>query len=75
MALKTASVMAADVATFLENAKAAIVVTENFQRRLVEDSEFAKLWDEDSAAALRLAGIDPEARQEMGFGPYEDGAT
>lgn len=74
MALKSASVMAADVASFIERAKAAIVISENFQKRLVDDPDFARLWDSDSAAALRLAGIDPEARQEMGMGPYDEGA-
>lgn len=74
MPLKSAQVMSADVGAFLERAREALKVTEAFQRKLVEDSEFAALWDRDSAAALRAVGINPEARQELGLGPYDDGA-
>jgi hypothetical protein len=74
MPLKSAQVMSADVAAFLARAREALKTTEAFQRRLAEDAEFAALWERDSAAALRAAGIDPEARQEVGFGPYAEGA-
>ena len=73
MTVKSASVMANDVAGFLVRAKEALRVTEEFQRRLTDDSEFAALWERDSAGALREAGIDPEARQEMGMPPYSEG--
>jgi hypothetical protein len=73
MPIKSAQVMATDVGVFVERARAALATTEAFQKRLTTDAEFAALWDRDSAAALREAGIDPEARQEVGFGPYSSG--
>nr|WP_310524839.1 hypothetical protein [Polymorphobacter sp.] len=74
MPLKSAQIMSADVGDFLVRAREALRITEAFQKRLVDDAEFAALWDRDSAAALKAAGIDPEARQAMGFGPYDEGA-
>lgn len=74
MPFKNAQVMAQDVGAFLVKARDALAKTEAFQHRLVNDADFAALWDKDSAAALREMGIDPEARQEMGYGPYDEGA-
>ncbi len=73
MPIKSAQVMANDVGSFLEKARVAIKTTEDFQKRLLDDTAFAELWERDSAAALREAGIDPEARQEVGLPPYENG--
>lgn len=74
MPLKSAKIMSADVGAFLDRARQALQVTEAFQKRLIEDADFAALWERDSAAALKAAGIDPEARQQVGFGPYSEGA-
>ncbi len=74
MPVKSAHEKLQDTIAFLDNAKAAIAQIEEMRRLLETDEEFRKLWEADSAAALRQVGIDPEARQEMGFGPYEEGA-
>jgi hypothetical protein len=73
MPVKSAKEKLQDLRTFIPNAKKAIGQFEQLAKRL-EEPEFQKLWDSDSAAALRAVGIDPEARQEMGLPAYEDGA-
>lgn len=74
MPLKSAQEKLKDTEAFLMNAKKAIAQLEEVKRRLESDATFRKLWDTDSAEALRQVGIDPEARHEMGLGPYEEGA-
>jgi hypothetical protein len=73
MPVKSAKEKLQDLRTFIPNAKKAIAQFEQLARRL-EEPEFQKLWESDSAAALRAVGIDPEARQEMGLPAYKDGA-
>lgn len=74
MPVKSADEKLQDTVTFLDNAKAAIAQIEEMKRLLETDQEFRKLWEADSAAALRQVGIDPESRQDMGLGPYAEGA-
>ena len=74
MPVKSAAEKLQDTIAFLENAKTAITQIEEMRRLLETDEEFRKLWDADSAAALRQVGIDPDSRQEMGLGPYAEGA-
>jgi hypothetical protein len=71
--IKTANEKIADLKVFLPNAKKAIAQFEALSARLEADADFRKLWETDSAKALEAVGIDPEARQEMGLGPYEHG--
>jgi hypothetical protein len=71
--MKTAKQKLKDLKTFLPNAKRAIKQTEKFAKLLETDSAFQKLWKEDSAAALRKVGINPDARMEMGLPPYKNG--
>jgi hypothetical protein len=73
MPVKSAKEKLQDLRTFIPNAKKAIVQFEQLAKRL-EEPEFQKLWDSDSAAALRAVGINPEARQEMGLPAYDQGA-
>ena len=70
MPVKSADDKLQDTIAFLENARTAIAQIEEMKRLLETDEEYRKLWEADSAAALRQVGIDPEARQEMGLGPY-----
>ena len=70
MPVKSADDKLQDTIAFLENARTAIAQIEEMKRLLQTDEEYRKLWEADSAAALRQVGIDPEARQEMGLGPY-----
>jgi hypothetical protein len=71
--MKTAKQKLKDLKTFLPNAKRAIEQTEKFAQLLETDPAFQKLWEKDSAAALRKVGINPDARMEMGLPPYEKG--
>jgi hypothetical protein len=73
MPVKSAAEKLQDTTAFLDNAKTAIAQIEEMRRLLETDEEFRKLWEADSAAALRQVGIDPESRQEMGLGAYEEG--
>lgn len=70
--IKTAEEKVADLRTFIPNAKRAIVQFEALLTRLEMDPEFRKLWNNDSGAALRAVGINPDSRMELGLGPYED---
>ncbi len=67
--MKTAKQKLQDLKTFLPNAKRAIEQTEKFAKLLENDPAFQKLWEKDSAAALRQVGINPDARMEMGLPP------
>ncbi|MCX6880859.1 MAG: hypothetical protein NTW21_44720 [Verrucomicrobia bacterium] len=71
--MKTAAEKLNDLKAFLPNAKRAIEMTEKFAQLLETDPAFQRLWESDSAAALRQVGIDPEARAEMGLPPYSKG--
>ena len=71
--MKTAAEKLKDSKTFLENAKRATKLLERFTELLETDPLFQRLWEKDSAAALRQVGIDPQARMEMGLPPYEKG--
>jgi hypothetical protein len=68
--MKTAKQKLKTLKVFLKNAKRAIRLTEKLAERLETDSKFQKLWESDSAAALRKVGIDPDARMEMGLPAY-----
>ncbi|WP_375289323.1 hypothetical protein [Qipengyuania sp.] len=70
MTVKTAKVMAADLGEFRKKAEAALEKIEAFQKRLETEPEFQALWESDSAQALKVMGIDPEARQEVGREAY-----
>ncbi|MDT5355546.1 MAG: hypothetical protein QOJ56_4078 [Mycobacterium sp.] len=71
-AIKNADEKLATIVEFLPIARRAIGQIEEFERLLRDDEEFRNLWNTDSAAALRQVGIDPDARVEMGRGPYPD---
>lgn len=70
---KSAKQKIKDLDTFLSNSKRAIDQLTELKRRLETDEGFRQLWESDSAAALKAVGIDPEARQEMGYPPYSKG--
>jgi hypothetical protein len=70
--MKTAKQKLKTLKVFLKNAKRAIKLTEKLAERLETDPAFQRLWETDSAAALRKVGIDPDARMEMGLPPYKD---
>jgi hypothetical protein len=55
------------------NAKKAVEQFEALLARLEAEEDFRKLWNTDSAKALMAVNIDPQARQEIGLGPYERG--
>ncbi len=71
--MKTAAEKLKDSKAFLENAKHATKLLEKFTQLLETDPTFQRLWETDSAAALRQVGIDPDARMQMGLPPYEKG--
>ncbi len=70
--MKTAAEKLNDLKVFIPNAKRAIELTENFAKLLETDPAFQRLWESDSAAALRQVGIDPDARIAMGYPPYSE---
>ena len=72
--IKSAEEKIADLRLFIPKATNAILQFQALLTRLETDSDFRKLWNRDSGAALSAVGIDPEARRELGLGPYEDGA-
>lgn len=72
--IKSAEEKIADLHLFIPKATNAILQFQALLTRLETDSDFRKLWNRDSGAALSAVGIDPEARRELGLGPYEDGA-
>lgn len=71
--MKNADEKLANTIEFLPNARRAIAQIEEVERLLRDDEDFRNLWNTDSAAALRQVGIDPDARMEMGRGPYAEG--
>jgi hypothetical protein len=71
--MKNADEKLASTIEFLPNARQAIAQIEEVERLLRDDADFRNLWNTDSAAALRQVGIHPDARIEMGRGPYTDG--
>jgi hypothetical protein len=71
--VKPAVEVAKDLETWIPKAKKAIVLAEDLRQRLETDEEFQKLWETDSAEALRRVGIDPDARKEVGLPPYDQG--
>ena len=73
MAVKSAEQKLKELKAFIPNAKKAIAQFEELQRRLETEENFRKLWDTDSAKALKAVGINPDARKETGRGPYERG--
>jgi hypothetical protein len=73
MTKKTAKQKLEELKGFIPNAKKAIAQFENLKTKLETDDKFCKLWDSDSAEALRQVGINPEARVEMGLPPYSKG--
>ena len=73
MAMKSAAEEIAYLKTFIPNAKKAIAQFEEMQRLLETQEEFRKLWESNSADALRQVGINPDARVEMGKEPYPEG--
>lgn len=70
--VRPAAEMAERVDAKLDKIQSALAQLETFRDRLRNDSEFQNLWNSDSAAALREVGIDPDARTEMGYPPYDD---
>lgn len=70
--MKNADEKLADTVEFVPNARRAIAQFEEVEHLLRDDVTFRNLWNTDSAAALRQVGIDPDARVEMGLGPYPD---
>jgi hypothetical protein len=70
--MKNADEKLASTVEFLPLARRAIGQIEEVERLLRDDEAFRNLWNTDSAAALRQVGIDPDARMEMGRGPYPD---
>lgn len=73
MALKTADEMASSTDDFIARVGEAVTKFEALRDRLRSDATFRDLWERDSAQALREVGIDPEARQEVGYPPYDRG--
>lgn len=71
MPLKSADEMLAQLRDFLPNVRQAVIQFEELERRFGEDADFRALWEQDSAAALRAVGINPDARIEMGLEPYD----
>ncbi len=71
--MKTATEKLNDLKVFLPNVKHAIELTDKFAKLLETDPAFQRLWESDSAAALRQVGINPEARMEMGYPEYSKG--
>lgn len=71
--MKSAKEKIQDLKIFIPNARKAIGQFEELLRRLESEEEMRKLWETDSAEALKAVGIDPESRIEMGLGPYRDG--
>jgi hypothetical protein len=74
MPVKSAAEKLQDTIAFLDTAKASIAQIQGMRRLLETEDEFRKLWEADSAAALRQVGIDPASRQEMSLGSYAEGA-
>jgi hypothetical protein len=71
--VKSADEMAASLKEFIPKAKRAIEQFESLQRKLETDAEFRRLWESDSAQALKRVGINPDARMEVGLPPYSRG--
>jgi hypothetical protein len=72
MAIKPAKQKLQELNEYLPNLKKAIQQFEDMRTRLEQDEAFCKLWETDSAAALRAVGINSDARMEMGLPPYDD---
>ena len=70
---RSAAADALMVEGFLPKAKKALQVLEDLGKRLENDAEFKKLYESDFISALIEAGIDPNARTEMGLAPLERG--
>jgi hypothetical protein len=70
--VRPAAEMADNADALLANVQDALAKIKEFSERVRSDEEFAQLWDTDSAAALRQVGIDPDARRELGYEPYDD---
>ena len=73
MAVKSAQEKIQDLKVFIPNAKIAIAQFEEFLGKMEADASFRRLWETDSAAALRTVGINPDSRMEMGYEEYAQG--
>jgi uncharacterized ferritin-like protein (DUF455 family) len=73
MPVKSADEMLKSTVSFLDKLRKAVAQLEEMKRRLEGDAEFRKLWETNSAAALRQVGINPDARMEVGLEAYEKG--
>jgi uncharacterized ferritin-like protein (DUF455 family) len=73
MAIKSAKEKLGELRTFIPNVKKAIKQFEELKRRLETEEGFRKLWETNSAEALRQVGINPNARMEVGLDKYSKG--
>jgi hypothetical protein len=73
MAAKSAKEMVKQLDDFIPMAKIAILQFEELRRRLETQEDFQKLWESNSAEALKQVGINPDSRMVMGLPPYEEG--
>jgi hypothetical protein len=72
MAIKSAEEKLRELNEYVPNLRTAVQQFEEMRTRLEQDESFRKLWETDSAAALRAVGINPDARMEMGLPRYDD---
>lgn len=70
---RSAKVDAAMVEGFLPKAAIALQKLEKLGKRLENDPAFRALYESDFISALIEAGIDPDARTEMGLEPLISG--